>query len=382
MKTMKQINLSCEILKNKFSNPIWLGSGSLADSDEKIRKFLLSEAGAIVPRTTRLNYAPGRQKHPSYHLDVNTREKWIRNCEWTGNVIEYWMPYLEKLSKTNRIIMSVSGRNIAECLETCKILDKFNFPFLEINVSCSHSNEAHGFINRNKKHIQNLVSVLKKEIRTSIALKLGHSDFIVELAKSAEDAGVDAIVAINTFGPVLDFDISNGRPELTLGIKNGKGGLSGRAIFHIALTDVAELSQALKIPIIACGGVTQAEDAIKMIMAGASAVQIYSAAHLEGKNAPKFFNKFIDDFKKWMDVHGYDDVKQLKGILLPKLLRPDQMNAIIPIWSDKSCTKCGKCINICLEDAIDFTENEVNINSSKCIGCGACVSICPTKSLR
>jgi len=111
---------------------------------------------------------------------------------------------------------------------------------------------------------------------------LGHSDYIVNLAKVAEKAGADTIVAINTFGPVLDFDISGGKPKLTLGINSGKGGLSDKIIFHTALTDVANLYQELNIPIIACGGVTMPEDAIKMIMAGASAVQIYSAAHIAG----------------------------------------------------------------------------------------------------
>ena len=378
---MKKINISCKILGRDFINPIWLGSGSLADNNEKILRFLKSSVGAIVPRTTRLAYAEGREKHPSYHLDINFKERWIRNCEWTGNVIEYWVPYLEELSRNKKTIMSVSGRDIKGCLETCKILDSFNFPFLEINISCSHSNEVHGFITRNKEHITKLVTVLKKNVKTPIALKLGHSDFIVELAQEAEKAGADAIVVINTVGPVLDFDISSGEPQLTLGISSGKGGLSGKTIFQIALTDVSEISRALTIPVIACGGISTAEDAVKMIMAGASAVQIYSAAHLAGVQAPKFFDRVVEDFEKWLEEHGYDNVSQIKGILLPKLLRANQMNKIVPYWDRISCIKCGKCKNICLENAIDIVEKEVKI-TKKCIGCGACVSTCPTKSLK
>ncbi len=375
-------DLSCKILGTTFSSPIWLGSGTITNNKKRIDKFLKSEVGAIVPRTTRLKYAPGRKFHPSYHLNINRNEKIIRNCEWTGNLITYWQPYLKELSKTKKIIMSVSGRDISDCLNVCKIIDKYNFPFIEINISCAHSNEAHGFITRNSEHISVLVKTLKKNIKTPIALKLGHSDFIVNLAKVAEKAGVDAIVAINTFGPVLDFDISSGKPELTLGINSGKGGLSGKIIFHTALTDVANLFQKLNIPIIACGGVTIPEDAIKMIMAGASAVQIYSAAHIAGNKRYTFFNKFINDFHSWLNKNGYMTIDEIKGMLLPTISRPHQMNKIIPKHNQKLCVKCKSCVNICLEGAISLHNNKISINKNKCIGCGACASICSTKALK
>ncbi len=375
-------DLKCKILGTTFSSPIWLGSGTISENKERVDKFLKSEVGAIVPRTTRFKYAPGRKSHPSYHLDINMNEKWMRNCEWTGNLINYWRPYLKELSKTRRIIMSVSGRVIDDCLKVCKIIDKYNFSFIEINVSCAHSNEAHGFITRNSEHISVLVKTLKKNIKTPIALKLGHSDFIVDLAQVAEKSGADAIVAINTYGPVIDFNINSGKPELTLGIHSGKGGMSGKAIFHIALTDVASLIQNLKIPIIACGGVTKPEDAIKMIMAGASAVQIYSAVHMAGNQGVVFLDNFIKDFDAWINKYGYSNINSFKGILLPELSRAHQMNKNIPKYNKDLCTKCKTCTNICLENAISLSKNKITINKSKCIGCGACVSVCPTKALK
>jgi len=375
-------NLSCKILGTTFLNPIWLGSGTITENKKRVDKFLKSKIGAIVPRTTRLKFAPGRKSHPSYHLDINKKENWMRNCEWTGNLIDYWQDYLRELSETNRVIMSVSGRNINDCLETCKIIDKYDFPFIEINISCAHTNEVHGFINRNSEHISLLVKTLKKHINTPIAIKLGHSDFIVNLAKVAEKAGADAIVAINTFGPVLDFDISNGKPRMTLGIKNGKGGLSGKIIFYIALTDVANLSQELNIPIIACGGITGPEDAVKMIMVGASAIQIYSAAHMEGKKRYVFFDKFINGFDKWLDKNNYKSIDELKGILFSTISRSHQMNKVIPEYNRKLCTNCKACVDICLENAISFSGRGIFINQDKCIGCGACASVCPTKALK
>ena len=126
-------NLTCKILGTTFQSPIWIGSGTITETKERVDKFLKSKVGAIVPRTTRFEFAPGRKNHPSYHLDINKKEKWMRNCEWTGNILDYWREQLKELSESGKIIMSVSGRDISGCLAVCEIIDEYNFPFIEIN---------------------------------------------------------------------------------------------------------------------------------------------------------------------------------------------------------------------------------------------------------
>ncbi len=96
-------DLTCKILGTTFPSPIWLGSGTISENKERVDKFLKSEVGVIVPRTTRFKYSLGRKFHPSYHLNINLDEKWMRNCEWTGNLINYWQPYLKELSKTKKL---------------------------------------------------------------------------------------------------------------------------------------------------------------------------------------------------------------------------------------------------------------------------------------
>lgn len=123
-------------------------------------------------------------------------------------------------------------------------------------------------------------------------------------------------------------------------------------------------------------------DISKMIMAGASAVQIYSAVHIAGKNGVSFVNNFNNDLKKWMDRNGYKNIDFLRGILLPKLLRDNQMKIIIPKYDESLCIKCKNCVDICLEKAVEFSKNKIKINKNKCVGCGACASVCPTKALK
>jgi dihydroorotate dehydrogenase subfamily 1 len=380
-------DLSTSLTNHVYKNPIFLGSGSIDDSFEKVNWLLNSEVGAVIPRTTRLHITPGRERHPSPHLDINLKTQSMRNAEWTGNTIDYWREYLPELATTERVIMSVSGRHIDDCVTVCKELDQHQFPLLEINISCPQSNEASGFIMKSSDHIRRVVTSIKEAgVVTPISLKLGHSDFIVHLAQVAEAAGVDAITAINTVGPVLDFDITKGEPRLTLGISGGKGGLSGKTIFPIALTDVAELSKYLHIPVIGCGGVSTAEDVIKMIMAGASAVEIYTAAHLHGNKAPQFIDSLIRNVQHWLVEHHHPSTQSIRGAVLPLFNSPHQMEPRIPKIKDGSCIDCGKCENICLEEgAIRVTDDGykklVVIEPSLCIGCGACVTICPREAL-
>lgn len=375
--------LSTSIAGQRYENPVWLGSGTLGQTMQRVQSLLSSEAGAIIPRTTRLHLAKGRNINPSPHLDIDSKTHAMRNAEWTGETIEYWRPYLQELQKTRRIVMSISGRDVPGCVTTCKELDSYHFPLLEVNISCAHSNEQNGFITRDSEHIRNVIAGIKDAgVVTPISIKLGHSDHIVQLAQMAEEAGANAITAINSYGPVLDFDISDGKPELTLGISGGKGGLSGRPIFPIALTDVADLARHIHIPIIACGGVEKAEDVIKMIMAGASAVQVYTAAHLQGIHAPKYLSQLVADVETWMQKNKYKSIDDIQGMVLPQLSSGHVMDKQIPSIQPNMCNGCKKCEPICLEEAIHVDErNNPKIDSDACIGCGACVTVCPTAAL-
>ena len=189
-----------------------------------------------------------------------------------------------------------------------------------------------------------------------------------------------------------DFDISEGIPNPTLGFQGGKGGLSGQAIFHIALTDVADLAKHLKIPVVGCGGISDAEDVIKMLMAGARAVEIYTAAHLKGDNAPVFLDKIINNVELWLRKHGYSSIRQVHGLALSLLDIKNQMTPLVPKLKPELCIGCGLCETICIEpDIISMIASESSlqnkrgriplINEDTCIGCGACTSVCPTDAL-
>ena len=386
---MDQNILEIELFNQKIQSPFILGSGTLVERYEQIQPYLDAGIGMVIPRTTRKTMH--RRTHPVPHLyQAGTRKYPLMiNSEWTGADIEYWRPYLAELAGKGSVVMSISGRDIDDCVEVCQQLDQYpGWSFYEINVSCAHSNSVHGMITRDKNHIQTLMTRLKQAgIKTPIALKFGHSDQIVDLCCIAEQAGADAVVLLNTYGPVFDFAISeDGKPEPVVGIKGGKGGLSGAPLFHIALTDIAMVHRAIKIPIIGCGGVCNAIDAVKMLMAGARAVQVYSAAHVLGVNAPQFFTKLNNKLIQFMRKHSILNLNTIIGAAQSILDKETILEVDVPEVDTSTCIGCDLCVPVCLPEAISIKAESgskkaghvVAIDAEKCVGCGHCLHVCPT----
>lgn len=387
--TNTEQRLSVELFGRKIPSPLIVGSGTLIEQFSQIQPYLTAGAGAIVPRTTRK--VMQRTSHPTPHLYQYGTKKYpvMVNAEWTGADIEYWRPFLPSMSNNQQTIMSVSGRNIEDCLAVCKDLDQFSgWLYFEINMSCAHSNYVHGMITRDEQHIRDTIKRLKDAgIKTPIAIKLGYSDSILHLSNVAKEEGADAIVAINTYGPVFDFTIDQaGMPQSILGIQGGKGGLSGAPLFPIALTAIAEIKKQINIPVIGCGGAVSALDVVKMMMAGADAVQIYTAAHARGVNAPSYFQDINHDLLKFMDEHNIQALSSVVDKALFILEQETHLDVIVPTLYETKCIGCNLCVAICLPEAIKVVPalnlnkvgHIVELDADKCVGCGHCVPVCPT----
>jgi dihydroorotate dehydrogenase subfamily 1 len=135
-------------------------------------------------------------------------------------------------------------------------------------------------------------------------------------AQAAKAAGADAIVATNSLGPAFGLDIESGYP--LMGGANGYGWLSGPAIKPLSVRCVYDIAQAVDLPILGVGGINRGEDAIEFIMAGASAVQVCTAAILRG---PSVYGKIASQVNDWLDHHGYLSVEDIRGLAVKKMTR-------------------------------------------------------------
>jgi len=238
------------------------------------------------------------------------------------------------------------------------------------------------YIGRDYKPVLEAAKALRESVDVPIFAKLSpFTPDIPSLVRELEKIGVDGIVATNTIGPALHIDIETGKP--VVGGPWGYGWLSGLALKPLALAIVAEAARNTKLPIIGVGGIFTGYDVIEYFMAGASAVQICTAALIEG---PGVFKRILNEVVEWLKNHGYSSILDVKGLAL-KYLKPEPIrtHAIPPIVDERKCIGCGFCQQVCTYDAVHVVETEkgfkARVSIEKCYGCGLCVSVCPTRAI-
>jgi dihydroorotate dehydrogenase (NAD+) catalytic subunit len=212
---------------------------------------------------------------------------------------------------------SIYGGSVEEYQTVARFVSKKQPDFIEINISCPNS-EQHGMIfGVNEQSSFDVVSAVKKVIDVPLIAKLTpQAPDIGRIARACEDAGADAICAINTAGPGMVIDIEAQMPVLAF----KKGGLSGPMIHPIAIRCVFDIYKAVSIPIIGLGGVTTGKDAVEMIMAGASLVGIGSGVRYRGI---EIFNMVNKELKAWLHAHDAN-MDNIRGAAHEKGSFPDK----------------------------------------------------------
>ena len=219
-------------------------------------------------------------------------------------VISEELPNLSKIFH-KPVMANVSGFSIEEYAETCRRLDACaQVGWLEVNISCP--NVHHGGMSFGTDPVQAaaVTKAVKAVTTKPIIMKLSPNvTDIVSIAKACADAGADGVSLINTLMG-MRIDLRTRRPV----IANVTGGLSGPAVFPVALRMVYQVARAVSVPVVGMGGVSSAEDVLEMLMAGATAVEV-GAANLVDPFACK---RIIEDLPGVMDKYGIETLDSLK----------------------------------------------------------------------
>lgn len=188
------------------------------------------------------------------------------------------------------IIANISGFSIDEYVECCRLIDpEEQVEIIELNVSCPNVHGGGMAFGTQCESVAEVVKEVKKVVTKPLYIKLSPNvTDIVSIAKAAVDAGTDGLCLINTMLG-MRIDLKTGKPV----IANVMGGFSGPAIFPVALRMVWQVSHAVDVPVIGCGGVSTADDVKEMLLAGATAVEV-GAANLRDPYACK---RIIEDLR-------------------------------------------------------------------------------------
>ena len=204
------------------------------------------------------------------------------------------------------VIANVSGFSVEEYAEVCRKLDEQpQVGWLEVNISCPNVHGGGMSFGTDPKAAAEVVRAVKAAAAKPVIVKLSPNvTDIVAIAKACEDAGADALSLINTV-MAMRIDLKTRRPVLA----NVTGGLSGPAVFPLALRMVWQVSRAVSIPVIGLGGVSSAEDVVEMMLAGASAVQV-GAANLKN---PFACREIIKALPAVLDRYGIETIRDIIG---------------------------------------------------------------------
>lgn len=294
-----RVNLAGVLLKN----PIMTASGTFGSGQEYSEFVDLNKLGAVVT-------------------------KGVANVPWPGNptprVAEVYGGMLNAIGLQNpgidvfvqrdipflthydtRIIVNVCGKTASNYIEVVERLAEQPVDMLEINISCPNVKEGGIAFGQNAASVEEITKEVKKYARQPVIMKLSPNvTDITEMAKAAEAGGADVISLINT---LTGMKIDVNRRKFALA--NRTGGMSGPAVHPIAVRMVYQAAQAVNIPIIGMGGVQSTEDALELILAGATAVSVGTANFTN----PTATIDIINGIQDYMENNGVEDINELIG---------------------------------------------------------------------
>lgn len=296
-------DLSVNICGVDFKNPIIPASGVFGYGREYEELFPLNKLGGIATKgTTRHqrtgNIAPRIAETPAGMLNsVGLQNPGI------DHFVEVDLPYL--MTKDVVVLANIAGSTPEECAETAAKLEGTDVHMIELNISCPNVKQGGAAFGTSCEMAAEVTKIVRAATSKPLVIKLSPNvTNIAEIAKAVESAGADAVSLINTLLG-MRIDINTGRPIL----HNNMGGLSGPAIFPVAVRMVYQVANAVKIPVIGMGGVSSGKDAIELMMAGASAVQV-GAAIFTDSYAPV---RIIEEMNDFLDKKGISSVRDIIG---------------------------------------------------------------------
>lgn len=303
MAELMKLNTEVTIAGVTFKNPVMTASGTFGSGMEYGEFVDLNKLGAVVTKGVANVPWPG---NPTPRV-TETYGGMLNAIGLQNPGIDVFIKRdLEFLKKYDtKVIVNVCGKSVEDYLDVVERLSDEAVDMLEINVSCPNVKEGAIAFGQKADALFDITSKIKKVAKQPVIMKLSPNvTDITEMAKAAEAAGADALSMINTItGMKIDIH------RRTFALANKTGGMSGPAIKPVAVRMVYQAANAVKIPIIGMGGISNAEDAIEFLLAGASAVSI---------GAMNFINPYttietIQGIEDYMRQYQISDIKELIG---------------------------------------------------------------------
>lgn len=299
------MDMQVNIAGVRWKNPVTVASGTFGSGEEYSEFVELGKLGAVTT-------------------------KGVANVPWPGNptprIAEVYggmmnaiglqnpgidlfcrrdIPFLRKYD--TKIIVNVCGRSVEDYCEVVQRLADEDVDMLEINISCPNVKEGGIAFGQDPKAAEEITKAVKKYAKQPVIMKLSPNvTSIADMGRAVEAGGADAVSLINTLtGMKIDIH------RRSFALANKTGGVSGPVVHPIAVRMVYEIAQAVQIPVIGMGGIACADDAIEMLLAGASAVSVGTANFYN----PSATLQILEGIQSYMRQYGFEKVEDMVGIV-------------------------------------------------------------------
>lgn len=295
--------LETYIGKLRLEKPGMVAAGIMDETGPSMIRMLKSGAGAVVTKSIGTEPNPG---HPNPCFS-ELKAGYINAMGLPNPGIDAFADEMAVASKAGIIIGSIYGASPEEFSKLAGKMEDYGAAAVELNLSCPHASGYGMEIGTDPETVRSIVSAVKSSVSIPVWAKLTPNTHILkELAVAVQDAGGDAIVAINTVKAMI-ISPHLGKPILS----NKFGGLSGPAIRSVGVRSVFDIRTAVDMPIVGVGGISDWRDAAQYIMAGACAFQIGSAIGTKGIDV---FDNINKDLNRFMADYGYDSISDMEGV--------------------------------------------------------------------
>lgn len=366
--------LKTEILGMTFPAPVFTAAGPPSRDAAILNAAAENGCGGLVAKTIGVEAA--KVARPCMASPYHGKAESMLNIElWSDLPPEAWYGPDGEYQKVRehpvggkRPLIGSLGYNAEDAKKLIPNMEKFVDAY---EFSCHYTT-----LDETREYASTIRSLTKKPVFAKLS---PHGHDLLHLAKELRKCGVDGFVLMNSLGPCLVLDVEREAP--ILGGPGGKGWLSGSAVRPIAVYWVSALAREMPdVPIIGVGGVSSWHDVVEFMLAGASAVQVCTAAIYKG---PKVFKEINDGLIAYCKRKGLKNIGEIRGRALKAL--ETEGNYVPPVshCDETQCVHCGICTNVCTFEAItvDKAGKKWTVNPDKCYGCGLCTTICPRHCL-
>ena len=297
------MNMKVDLCGVTLNNPVMTASGTFGSGAEYAEFVDLNKLGAVVTKGVANVPWPGNPTPRVAEVYGGMLNAVGLQNPGIDLFVERDIPFLKQFD--TKIMVNVCGHSTEEYIEVVERLRAQPVDLLEINISCPNVKEGGIAFGQDPKAVEAITKEMKKHAAQPVIMKLSPNvTDITEMARAAEAGGADGLSLINT---ITGMKIDINRQKFVLA--NKTGGMSGPAIHPVAVRMVYQTAQAVSIPIVGMGGIMNAEDAIEMMLAGATAVAVGTANFQN----PRATMEILEGIRSYMAEYEISDIRELIG---------------------------------------------------------------------